>query len=98
MQKKRHTKIRIILSAAVCTFLVACTSSKTPLTSEQQALKEKNEAVIAESGYKCKKVTLTGTRIPTKVCETQQQRETRQQDAQTMVSDVVNGIPPEQSK
>ena len=98
MQKKRHSKIRIILSAVVCTFLVACTSTKTPLTSDQQALKEKNEAALAESGYKCKKVTLTGTRIPVKVCDTQQQREDRQQDAQKMVADVVNGTPPGQSE
>ncbi|UJF22153.1 hypothetical protein [Shewanella sp. OMA3-2] len=98
MQKKRHSKIKIILSVAMCTFLIACSATKEPLTDEQQALKEKNEAVLAESGYKCKKVKLTGTRIPTKVCETQQQRETRQQDAQKMVADVVNGAPPPQSE
>jgi hypothetical protein len=95
MFKQLYRNARIIALAAICTFVAACSSTSKDVSDDQKALKAKNEQALVESGYKCRRVKLTGSHIPTKVCDTRRQREERQQDAQNMVSDVVNGaIPP----
>jgi len=96
MFKQLYRNARIIALAAICTFVAACSSTSKEVSDDQQALKAKNEQALAESGYKCKRVKLTGSHISTRICDTRRQREERQQDAQKMISDVVNGaLPPE---
>ncbi|AQS37340.1 hypothetical protein Sps_02182 [Shewanella psychrophila] len=87
---KSGVLVTIILAATGCTSV-----ADEAMTEEQRALKEKNEQILAESGYRCKRVKQTGSNIPIKICNTRQQRDDRKQDAQKMVDDIVNGAPPQ---
>jgi starvation-inducible outer membrane lipoprotein len=98
MLKLLNKNMRIIVLTTMCTVVTACSSTSKDMSDEQAALKAKNEQALAESGYKCRSVKLTGSHIATRVCDTRRQRQDREQDAQKMISDVVNGAPPPQSK
>ncbi|WP_076408097.1 hypothetical protein [Shewanella sp. UCD-KL12] len=94
-------KSNFIKSGVMASIILAVTGCSSvadePMTEEQRLLKEKNDKILAESGYRCKKVKQTGSSIPKRICNTRQQREDRKQDAQKMVDDIVNGAPPPQS-
>lgn len=94
-------KLNFIKSGAMAFIICAvagCSSvADESMTDEQRELKEKNQKVLADSGYRCKRVRKTGSNIPVKICNTQQQRNDRQEDAKKMVDDIVNSAPPPES-
>ncbi|QSX41834.1 hypothetical protein [Shewanella cyperi] len=77
----------------VSSLISGCSGTSTAQTPEEAARAAEIQERLAQTGYKCESVRVTGSNMPKKRCTTRQQREDEEQSARDYVDVVSKSIP-----